>query len=206
MRRRWNLMHRAVYTLLLIMKQFSSGRKNHGKLHPALEQLQNVAVFHRFLTRELINELIFVIHLIDNWSTFTYKQDVLYIIFHGKTLFQKHRFHSSKAISRRSLVFFLSFSVIQRIQETRNIYTLSSISVPTFNLWSHCDHPFLSISLSFILEPSQIVTNRHLRFFLYYQFFSKLFLLPRSSSNKYRLIFSEEISKSPTIEETSNIF
>lgn len=98
MRRRWNLMHRAVYTLLLIMKQFSSGRKNHGKLHPALEQLQNVALFHRFLTRELINELIFVIHLIDDWSTFTYKQDILYIIFHGKTLFQKHRFHSSKAI------------------------------------------------------------------------------------------------------------
>lgn len=98
MRRRWNLMHRAVYTLLLIMKQFSSGRKNHGKLHPALEQLQNVALFHRFLSRELINELIFVIHLIDDWSTFTYKQDILYIIFHGKTLFQKHRFHSSKAI------------------------------------------------------------------------------------------------------------
>lgn len=98
MRRRWNLMHRAVYTLLLIMKQFSSGRKNHGKLHPALEQLQNVAVFHRFLTRELINELIFAIHLMDNWSTFTYKQDILYIIFHGKTLFQKHRFHFSKAI------------------------------------------------------------------------------------------------------------
>lgn len=98
MRRRWNLMHRAVYTLLLIMKQFSSGRKNHGKLHPALEQLQNVAVFHRFLTRELINELIFVIHLIDDWSTFTYKQDILYIIFHDKTLFQKHRFHFSKAI------------------------------------------------------------------------------------------------------------
>lgn len=88
----------AVYTLLLIMKQFSSGRKNHGKLHPALEQLQNVALFHRFLTRELINELIFVIHLIDDWSTFTYKQNILYIIFHGKTLFQKHRFHSSKAI------------------------------------------------------------------------------------------------------------
>lgn len=98
MRRRWNLMHRAVYTLLLIMKQFSSGRKNHGKLYPALEQLQNVAVFHRFLTRELINELIFAIHLIDNWSTFTYKQDILYIIFHDKTLFQKHRFHFSKAI------------------------------------------------------------------------------------------------------------
>lgn len=98
MRRRWNLMHRAVYTLLLIMKQFSSGRKNHGKLHPALEQLQNVALFHRFLTRELINELIFAIHLIDDWSTFTYKQDILYIIFHDKTLFQKHRFHSSKAI------------------------------------------------------------------------------------------------------------
>lgn len=56
----------AVYTLLLIMKQFSSGRKNHGKLHPALEQLQNVALFHRFLTRELINELIFAIHLIDD--------------------------------------------------------------------------------------------------------------------------------------------
>lgn len=98
MRRRWNLMHRAVYTLLLIMKQFSSGRKNHGKLHPALEQLQNVALFHRFLTRELINELIFVFHLIDDWSTFTYKQDILYIIFHDKTLFQKHRFHFSKAI------------------------------------------------------------------------------------------------------------
>lgn len=98
MRRRWNLMHRAVYTLLLIMKQFSSGRKNHGKLHPALEQLQNVALFHRFLSRELINELIFVIHLIDDWSTFTYKQDILYIIFHDKTLFQKHRFHFSKAI------------------------------------------------------------------------------------------------------------
>lgn len=123
MRRRWNLMHRAVYTLLLIMKQFSSGRKNHGKLHPALEQLQNVAVFHRFLTRELINELIFVIHLIDDWSTFTYKQDILYIIFHDKTLFQKHRFHSSKAIiTTLSCFLFLFFRHSKNSGNEKHIY------------------------------------------------------------------------------------
>lgn len=123
MRRRWNLMHRAVYTLLLIMKQFSSGRKNHGKLHPALEQLQNVALFHRFLTRELINELIFVIHLIDDWSTFTYKQDILYIIFHDKTLFQKHRFHSSKAIiTTLSCFLFLFFRHSKNSGNEEHIY------------------------------------------------------------------------------------
>lgn len=123
MRRRWNLMHRAVYTLLLIMKQFSSGRKNHGKLHPALEQLQNVALFHRFLTRELINELIFVIHLIDDWSTFTYKQDILYIIFHDKTLFQKHRFHSSKAIiTTLSCFLFLFFRHSKNSGNEKHIY------------------------------------------------------------------------------------
>lgn len=123
MRRRWNLMHRAVYTLLLIMKQFSSGRKNHGKLHPALEQLQNVALFHRFLTRELINELIFAIHLIDNWSTFTYKQDILYIIFHDKTLFQKHRFHSSKAIiTTLSCFLFLFFRHSKNSGNEKHIY------------------------------------------------------------------------------------
>lgn len=123
MRRRWNLMHRAVYTLLLIMKQFSSGRKNHGKLHPALEQLQNVALFHRFLTRELINELIFAIHLIDDWSTFTYKQDILYIIFHGKTLFQKHRFHSSKAIiTTLSCFLFLFFRHSKNSGNEKHIY------------------------------------------------------------------------------------
>lgn len=38
------------------MKQFSSGRKNHGKLHPALEQLQNVLQSIGSLL-ELINEL-----------------------------------------------------------------------------------------------------------------------------------------------------
>lgn len=113
----------AVYTLLLIMKQFSSGRKNHGKLHPALEQLQNVALFHRFLTRELINELIFVIHLIDDWSTFTYKQDILYIIFHDKTLFQKHRFHSSKAIiTTLSCFLFLFFRHSKNSGNEKHIY------------------------------------------------------------------------------------
>lgn len=105
------------------MKQFSSGRKNHGKLHPALEQLQNVALFHRFLTRELINELIFAIHLIDNWSTFTYKQDILYIIFHDKTLFQKHRFHSSKAIiTTLSCFLFLFFRHSKNSGNEKHIY------------------------------------------------------------------------------------
>lgn len=105
------------------MKQFSSGRKNHGKLHPALEQLQNVALFHRFLTRELINELIFAIHLMDNWSTFTYKQDILYIIFHGKTLFQKHRFHFSKAIiTTLSCFLFLFFRHSKNSGNEEHIY------------------------------------------------------------------------------------
>lgn len=177
MRRRWNLMHRAVYTLLLIMKQFSSGRKNHGKLHPALEQLQNVALFHRFLTRELINELIFVIHLIDDWSTFTYKQDILYIIFHGKTLFQKHRFHSSKAIiTTLSCFLFLFF------RHSKNSGNEEHILYPLFLCpRSICDHiaiipffPFHCLLFSNQARLSRIaifvsffITNSFLNCFFY---------------------------------------
>lgn len=37
------------------MKQFSSGRKNHGKLNPVLEQLQNVLYSISFLLELKVN-------------------------------------------------------------------------------------------------------------------------------------------------------